>query len=174
MFTGAKMNIALIGLMGTGKTTVAKLLAKRLDKKLISTDDEIAKKVKTSLSKFVQKHGLEKFHEIESEIIENASDLDECVFDTGRGIAMRNENIVNLKRNALTVLLTTDAKTALSRLKGSRLPSVKKGDVHGVKDILQEHESRYKNAADYAIDTSRLSPEEVCDLIIHYLQLELK
>ena len=53
-------------------------------------------------------------------------------------------------------------------------PSAKNKDIDELKDALQELESRYKRAADYAIDTSRLSPEEVCNLISHYIQMELK
>ena len=167
------MNIALIGSRGTGKTAVARLLAKRLDKKLISTEDEIIKKARTTIPKFIRKYGLEKFHDLESEITEGISDFDDCIFDTGSGIVMRNENIINLKKNALIVLLTTDAKTIMRRLK-NKLSLVKKDYIDEIKYILQEHESRYQKAADYTIDTSRLSPEEVCDLIIHYVQLELQ
>lgn len=170
------MNIALIGFRGTGKTTIAKLLAKKLDKKLISTDEEIVKKTKLSIPKFVKKHSWDKFREVESDVIEYISDFDECIFDTGGGIVMRNENIINLKKNALIVLLTTDIKTITNRLKNSKdRPALTKGKFIGeIKDVLQEREARYKKAADYTIDTSRLTPEEICDLIIHYLQMELQ
>ena len=167
------MNIALIGFRGAGKTSVARLLAKKLDKKLISIDEEIAKKANTTIPKFVKKHGLERFHDLESEITENISDFDDCIFDTGSNIVMRNENIINLKKNALIVLLTTDTKTIMRRLR--KMPLLGKDSyIGGMNHILQEHESRYQKAADYTIDTSRLSPEEVCDLIIHYVQLELQ
>ena len=166
------MNIALIGFSGTGKTTVARLLAKKLGKKFISTDDEIEKKAKTSISKFVKIYGLEKFFELESGVIENVSGLDECVFDTSGGIVIRNENIINLKKSALIVLLTADIRTIMNRARKSN-PSAK-NNIDEIKNALQERESRYKNAADYAIDTSRLSPEETCDLISHYIQMELR
>ena len=169
------MNIALIGFRGTGKTTIAKLLAKRLEKKLISTDQEIVKKTKLGISKLVQKYGWDKFREIESDVIENISDFDECIFDTGGGIVMRNENIINLKKNGLIVLLTADIKTITSRIKQSkdRPALTKSGFIDEVKDVFQEREERYSRAADYTIDTSRLSPEEACDLIVHYIQMEL-
>ena len=168
-----KMNIALIGFSGTGKTTVARLLAKKLGKKFISTDDEIEKKAKMSKSKFVKSYGLEKFFELESEVIENVSGLDECVFDTSGGIVIRNENIINLKKSALIVLLMADIRTMMSRSKKSN-QSAKKNRIDEIKNVLQERESKYKKAADYAIDTSRLSPEETCDLISHYIQMELR
>ena len=163
------MNIALIGYSGTGKTTIAKLLAKKLDKKLISTDDEIVKKTKMSVSQFVKKYGREKFLDLESEIIENVSGLDECVFDTKGDIVIRNENIINVKKSALIVMLTADTKTIMSRSKSS-----KSSYIDETKGVLQEHEFKYEKAADYAIDTSRISPEEACHLISHYIQMELK
>ena len=170
------MNIALIGSRCSGKTTVAKLLAKKLDKKLVSTDEEIMKKTKTTIVKLVRKYGWEKFREIESDAIEYISDFDECVFDTGSGIVMRNENIINLKKTALIVLLTADIKTITSRMKNSkeRASLTKSSFIDNIKSVLPELEERHKKAADYAIDTSNLLPEEICDLIIHYIQMEIK
>lgn len=172
------MNIALIGFRGTGKTTACGLLARRLGKQLISTDEEIEKKTKLSIEKFVKKYSWDKFREVESEVIESICEFDECVFDTGGGIVMRNENIVNLKKNALIVLLTADIKTITNRLKSSRRPALTKGAkgnyLDEISDVIQEREIRYKKAADYAIDTSRMSPEEVCDLIAYYVQMEIE
>jgi len=171
------VNIALIGFRGTGKTTVCRLLAKRLGKKLISTDEETEKKTKLSIEKFVKKYNWDKFREAEAEVIESICDFDECIFDTGGGIVMRNENIVNLKKNALIVLLTADIRTIANRLKNSKMPALTKGAkgnyLDEIKEVMQERETRYEKAADYAIDTSGLIPEEVCNLIAHYVQMEM-
>ena len=170
------MNIALIGFRGTGKTAIGKALASKMDRKLISTDDEIAKKTKMPIAKLVKKYGWEKFREIECDVVEHISDFDECVFDTGGGVAMRNENIINLKKNSLVVLLTADIKTITNRLKDSEgRPSLTgKGFLEEIKGVFQEREKKYRMAADYTIDTSSLSPEDACDLIMHYVQMELQ
>jgi len=167
------MNITLIGFRGTGKTTIARLLAQKLGKKLISTDEEIAKKTKMSAASFAKKHSLDKLRGIESDVIEYVSDFDECVFDTGSSIVMRNENIINLKKNSLIVMLTADISTIKNRLK-AKMPSISRNYFDEIKEAFYEHEARCKRAADYAIDTSRLNPEEACDLIAHYLLMEMQ
>lgn len=169
------MNISLIGFRGTGKTTIGRLLSKKLDKKLISSDEEIEKRAKMGIAKFVKKYGWDRFRELEAEVIDGMSDFDECIFDTGGGIIMRNENIINLGKNGLIVLLTADIKTITDRLKGSKRPALTKSNyLDEIQDVLNEREEKYKKAADYSIDTSRLSPEESCDLIMHFIQMELQ
>lgn len=169
------MNIALIGCRGVGKTTVCRLLAKSLGKKFISTDEEIAKRTNLSADKFVNKYGKQKFHDLESDVIESISNFDECVFDTSNSIVLRNENIINLKKSSLVVLLTADLRTLIRRIKNSNASHLTKASyIEELKDFLQEYEYRHKKAADYTIDTSGLSPEEVCNLITHFIQMELQ
>ena len=170
------MNIALIGYRGTGKTTIGTLLSKKLDKKLVSTDSEFAKKTKLSIDKYIKKHGWERFRELESQIVEKVSEFDDCIIDAGGGIVERNENVVNLKRNSLVVLLTSDVKTITARLKSDKpRPALTKGNyLTEVEKVLLLREPRYRKAADFAIDTSRLSPAETCELIIHYYQSEIE
>lgn len=170
------MNIALIGFRGTGKTIISQLLARSLDKKLVSIDEEIAKKAKMSVPKFIKKHGWDKFRSLESEVVENISELDDCVFDTSGGIVMRNENIINLKRSALIILLTADLKTIMQRVKSSnkKVASMKSDYLEELKEVMDEREPRYRKAADYTVDTSGVSPEQVCDMILHYVKSEME
>lgn len=169
------MNIAVTGLSGTGKTTISRLLARRLDKRLVSTDDEIAKKTSLSPEKIVKKYGWEKLREAEANVVESISELDEYVLDAGCGIMLRNENVVNLKKNGIIIFLTADAKTVAAKLKRKEEKSdfTKNNYIDKVKGALNEFDERCKRAADYTIDTSNMSPEEACDLITHYVQLEM-
>ena len=165
------MNIAIMGFRGTGKTTVCRILARKLNKQLILTEEEILKKA-GSIQKYVKKYGWEKLREIESEIMERLSDLDECIFDISGDIVMRNENVISLKKNSILILLTADLKTIEQRLKSkNQADSYDYADE--VKEFFQERETKYKKSADYTIDTSSLSPDEVCELVTHYMQLEL-
>ena len=170
------MNISIIGFSGTGKTTVSKLLARRLDKKLISTEEEIVKKTNLTPEKFVKKYGWDRLREVESDLIENISDLDEFVLDAGSGVILRNENVINLKRNGLIVFLTADHKTIASRLRNHQEKSdfTKINYIDKTKGVLDQCEDKYKKAADYIIDTTNLSPEDASNLIAHYVQMELQ
>ena len=169
------MNISLMGFSGTGKTVVSKLLAKRLEKKLISTNEEIAGKTRLGIEKIVKRYGWGRLLEVESEVIESLSELDECIFDTGSSAVLRNENIINLKKNGLIIFLTADPKVIESRIRNGQEKTdfTKKNYIDKVKGVLDEWQGKYKRAADYTIDTTSLSPEEVCDLIAHYIQMEL-
>lgn len=168
------MNISIIGFRGAGKTTVCRLLGKNLGRRVICTDDEIEKKTKIGIKDFVKKHGWEKFREVESEVIESIIELDGCIFDTGGGAVLRNENVVNLKKNSIMILLTADPKIIKERIKDTNRPELtKKNYLDEVDDLLKEREHKYHAAADYTIDNSSLGPEEVCDLIVHYMQTEL-
>ena len=162
------MNIALIGARASGKSTVCRLLSKKLDKKLVSAEDEILKKTKLNMPSLIKKSSLRGYYDIECEIIEKMSDLDDCIFDTTHSIVMRNENIINLKKNSIVVLLTADMKTIANRMKTKKDFGKNDDSQH------EDYESRCMNAADYAIDTSGLSPEEVCNLISNYMLAEIR
>ena len=169
------MNITVTGFSGTGKTTISGLLARSLDKRFISTDEEIIRTMKLSPERIVKRYGWERLREAEAGIIENISELDNYVLDAGCGILLRNENVVNLKKGGIIVFLTADAKTIASRLKRKeeKTDFTKSNYIDKVKGALDEFETRHKKAADYAIDTSSMGPEEACDLIKHYVQLEM-
>ena len=170
------MNISITGFSGTGKTTISRLLARKLDKKLISTDEEILKRTRLTPEKFVKKNGWDRLREIETDIIENISDLDEYVLDAGSGIILRNENIINLKKNGLVVFLTADPRTISSRMRGKEEKDdfTKSNYIDKIKGFLNQCADKYERAADYTIDTSNMSPEEACDLIMHYVQMEVQ
>ena len=169
------MNIAVTGFSGTGKTTISRILARKLDKRLISTDEEIARKTRLSPEKIVKKYGWEKLREAEADVVESLSELDEYVLDAGCGIMMRNENAVNLKKNGIIIFLTADARAVAAKLKmrDDKSDFTKSNYIDKVKGALNEFEERCKRSADYAIDTSNMNPEEASDLIIHYVQLEM-
>ena len=110
------MNIILIGFRGTGKTTIGKLLAKQLGKEFIDADVYLEKKEGMSIKDVFKKGGETLFRDIESKVITELSLLDNKVIATGGGAVLREENVKNLKRHGIIILLDADANTLHKRI----------------------------------------------------------
>lgn len=167
------MNLVLIGYRGTGKSSVAKLIAEKMHAKLISTDELIVKKAGMSIPEIVKSKGWEHFRDVESEVVKEVSKLDDCIVDAGGGVILRDDNVKNLKKNSKIVLLTTDVKTIANRIKDdSGRPSLtgKKSFVEEIEDVLKKRMPKYEKAADFSVDTSKLSVSEVAEKIVERLK----
>ncbi|HLC49875.1 MAG TPA: shikimate kinase [Candidatus Nanoarchaeia archaeon] len=165
------MNVVLTGFIGTGKTTIARLLAQKTGKSLVSTEEEISKKAKMSPGKFIEKNGMNKFYELEAEVVETISDFDDCIFDADYRILMKNENVISFKKTSVIIMLTADIKDVQERMKKKGSSWTKKS-MNELEASIKDYESRCSKVADYIIDSSRMSPEDACDLIAHYVQSE--
>ncbi|HOM27495.1 MAG TPA: shikimate kinase, partial [bacterium] len=98
-------NIVLIGFMGTGKTEVGILLAKRLNMNFVDTDKLIEEREKDRIVRIFEVKGEEYFREIEEKIIEEVSNYKNCVIATGGGAVIREKNYNNLKKNGILICL---------------------------------------------------------------------
>ena len=96
---GEKENIVLIGMPASGKSTVGKILAERLGRKFVDTDDIITKRIGMPISDFFKQEGEERFREIEAEVIKELADKTSLVIATGGGAILRHENVDNLRYN---------------------------------------------------------------------------
>ena len=168
------MNIAIMGFRGTGKTTVCRLLAGELGKNLVMSEEETLKVTGSSMEKFIRKNGWDKFRELEYDAVEKLSALDDCIFELGSDIVMRNENVINLKKNSILVLLTANPRTISERLSSGQKYMDRQDLAHESKELLREIEERFNKSADYTINTSGMSPQDVCNLVAHYARQELQ
>lgn len=166
-------NIILIGMRGSGKTTVAKLLSEKLNKQYVELDELIVKKVGLTIPKVVEKYGWDFFRDKESEVVQEVSLQTGKVISTGGGIVTRPENIDVLKKNGFFVLLNASAETLLKRV-GDDLnrPFLTNGQnrKEEVGSLLQERKNLYEQAVDQVIETDHLNPDEVTDRIISRLR----
>lgn len=164
-----KSNIALIGFMGTGKTTVGKLLAEKLGKRFIETDELIAKRVGKSIPKIFEEDGETRFREVERELIKEVAEMKNVVISCGGGVVLNRTNIERLKINVVLVLLTTSPEAILKRTSNDNgrpllnTPS----RLEEIKELLRFRKSFYNSAADFMIDTTNLEIDEVVDKIIN-------
>ena len=166
------MNIVLIGYRCCGKTSTGKVLAERLDKKFVDTDELIIDKAGCSIERIVSNHGWQSFRNIEAEIVKEVSALDNLVIATGGGAVIQEDNISNLKRNGFVVWLYADIDIIRKRLIEDTVSDENRPSLTGdepsdeIKAVLGEREPLYKGASDVAIDTGKSNINEVADVII--------
>jgi shikimate kinase len=163
------VNIVLIGYRGTGKSAVGELLAVRLGMPCFGMDAEIVKKAGMSIPEIVDKFGWPKFRDMESEKARELAGLDNIIIDTGGGVIERPENVEALKTNSRIFWLKASVDAIVARIQGGmQRPALTPGKTFTaeVAEVLEHRIPKYKSAAQYAIDTDNLTPEQVTDRII--------
>jgi len=163
------MNIVLIGYRGTGKSVVGKLVGERLQMKCIAMDERIIEKARMSIPDIVERHGWPTFRDMESEVARELAELDNIVIDAGGGIIERPQNIAVLQTNSRIIWLKASVDTIVSRIQGdTERPSLTGGKsfTEEVAEVLERRTRKYENAAQYAIDTDDLTPDQVADRVI--------
>lgn len=165
-----KANLILIGFMGTGKTSLGKLLANRLGRGFVDLDQKIEREAGMSIPKIFELHGEKYFRELEKKAVREVSGRKNLVIATGGGTVKDAENVRLLKNSGVIICLTTDPEEIFRRTerRGER-PVLDGGGeerLATIKKLLAEREIFYSQA-DYTIDTTDWSPlqimNDICD-----------
>lgn len=104
----SKINIVLIGMPGSGKTSIGSELSKKYNKEFIDLDIKFEKKYSLSPSEFILKNGEKAFRDYESEIVSSSVNVNNAIISTGGGVILRENNIDNLKRNGIIYFIDRD------------------------------------------------------------------
>ena len=110
------MNLVLIGYRGTGKSTVAKILAAELGWQTVSTDALIIERAQQAIPDIVAQDGWDHFRDLETAVCLALKEHDQLVIDTGGGIILRTKNMDILKPNGLVFWLTATVSTITRRI----------------------------------------------------------
>jgi shikimate kinase len=162
------MNIILTGIMGTGKTTVGKLLAKKLGWAFYDTDSMIEKETGLTIPQIFAKRGEEPFRLMEMQTVQLLSVLDGIVVATGGGVPMRKENMDALEKNGWIVHLSARPETILERLDRTiaTRPLLLEGDpLLSLEKILNERKKVYARN-NVNVVTDEQTPEQVAYMIL--------
>ena len=149
------------------------MLSKKLNIPVLNMDEKITKKAGMSIPQIVEKFGWDKFRDMESKIAEQISNLDNHIIDTGGGVILRDKNVKNLRKNSKVFLLEADVPAIAKRIKlGTHRPSLTSGKsfVDEIEEVLAQRREKYKKAADYIINTSKLSPSDVAKKIVSLMR----
>ena len=156
--------------MGSGKTTIGKILSSRLKYQFFDTDEEIKKKIGMSISSIFDKQGESGFRIIESQLLEELSAKSESIISTGGGIVLMKENRVIMK-NGTCIYLKIDFDEQLKRLANSDdRPLVSKNSDGSIEKTNEAREPFFLDLADIVIDTSNLNENEVTQQILSSLE----
>ena len=169
------MNLVLIGYRGTGKSTVARLLASQLGLEVVSLDDEIVKQAGRSIPEIVAAHGWQYFRDLESAVTKRVCRRDRIIIDAGGGVILRPENVAALRQSGKLFWLRASVPVIVARIEGgTQRPALMAGKsfTEEVADVLRERTPLYESAADQEIDTDRLTAEETAAAVTRaYRQL---
>lgn len=165
-------NIVLTGFMGTGKTTIGKVLAKALGRNLIDVDTEIEKDKGMKITEIFASMGEAKFRDMETEIAGKIATLTNVVISTGGGIVLRQENVELLRKNGIVVNLTAEPEIIYARLSGGTdRPLLNVPDpLAKIRELLDFRTPLYLNA-DIVIDTADKTPILIAEEIIQSAKL---
>ena len=171
-----KNNVVLIGFMGTGKTSIGKLLAVKLGCAFVDLDHKIEADNKMSIPEIFKKYGENHFRELEKQAVKEVSERRGIVIATGGGTVKDVENIKMLKENGIIICLTADIDEILYRTehKGDRPVLDSRDKAHGdrraaIEKLIEERKEFY-DQADYKIDTTNWSPLQIIEDINQYLK----
>lgn len=164
-------NIILIGFMGTGKTSVGRLLASRLGRSFIDLDKKIEQEEGRTIPEIFQQDGEMYFRQKERSVVVKASRLTGAVIATGGGAVLDHDNVIRLKNSGILIGLTADPMTILQRTeRRNNRPLLNCEDrLSQIEKLLSQRKPFYE-VADYTLDTVASSPQQVAEQIIHLLR----
>jgi shikimate kinase len=170
------MNIVLIGYRCTGKTSVGRALSKRLGKAFCDADNYIEEKAKRSIGDMVAAEGWDFFRAKEKEAIRELSSFDDYIIGAGGGAVLDAENVENLKKNGVIVLLEATTQTILERMRSDKKTEEQrpgltgKGPYEEIEEVLELRKPFYRGAMDFSVDTTSKSIEQILDEIVRKLE----
>lgn len=165
-------NIVLTGMSGAGKSRLGKELSKRLEFNFYDSDNEFEKEEEDSISNVFKEKGEEYFRLKESEIIKKLSLKRNCVIATGGGTVLKEENVLNLKKNGIIFYIERDIDVIASTVDGSGRPLFK-GGKDSILKLFKERKEIYEKTADCTVSNNG-EPEEAVEKIIEIYEGAIK
>lgn len=167
--------IALIGLPGSGKSTVSRQLARRLDSAVVDTDELIERRLGESIRTFFEREGEAAFRDLESVVLEDALSraAPADVIATGGGIVLRESNREALRQGTTVIYLLAQPEDLFRRLRHDTKRPLLQGDdpLGRLRDLYIVRDPLYRQTADFLIETGRPGVRSLVNLVL--MQLEL-
>ena len=165
--------VSLIGLPGSGKSTVGRQLARRLGLPFSDSDHEIEQLIGCPIRDFFEREGEAAFRDVEEGIIEELTRAGSGVLATGGGVVLRPINRQRLRQGGHVIYLRSSPEEVFRRLRHDRnRPLLQVQDPLGrLRDLCEERDPMYRETAHFVIETGRPSVSTLVNMVL--MQLEL-
>jgi shikimate kinase len=160
-------NIFFVGLMGAGKTTIGKLLAKKLKKTFYDTDHEIEKKLGVKVSVIFELEGEEGFRKRETQMIDELTNKKDIILATGGGAVLSEENRRLLKERGKVIYLNAKPQHLAKRMAFDKdRPLLQKGNMlETLNNLYQERHPLYLGVSSFVVDTGQQKTQTIINKI---------
>lgn len=167
------MLLALIGLPGSGKSTVGRQLSRRLGLPFFDSDHVIEQHLGCSIREFFEREGEDRFRDVEESVLDQLSSKQEGVLSTGGGAVLRPANRRLLRERCRVVYLNSSPDELFRRLRHDvNRPLLQVADpLNRLRDLHRLRDPLYRESAHFVIETGKPSVSTLVDMIA--LQLEL-
>ncbi len=168
-------NVLLIGYRGTGKTTLGRLLAERLEWALVDADDEVERLAGKSIADIFADEGEDAFRDLEQQVVAELPHRQRHVLSLGGGAILRDENRRTIRGGGAVVWLTASAATIHARVRDDATTTQRRPNLTGqgglaeIEQLLAQREPLYRECADFEISTEGRPPAEIVDEIFEHL-----
>lgn len=165
--------IACVGLPGSGKSTIGRHLARRLDVRFFDSDFVIERRIGYSIREFFEREGEQAFRDLEQDVINELAQNNGCVLSTGGGVILRQANRDMLHQRCQVVYLHSAPEDIFRRLRHDQSrPLLQVADrLARLNELYNLRDPFYREAAHFVVETGRPSVSTLVNMIV--MQLEL-
>lgn len=167
------MILALVGLPGSGKSTVGRQLARRLGLPFHDSDPVIEQRLGCAIRDFFEREGEQAFRDVEEEAIADLLRRGPCVLSTGGGAVLRPANRERLRAGSHVIYLRSTPEDVFRRLRHDTVRPLLQVDdpLKRLRDLYAERDPLYRETAHFVIETGRPSVPTLVNMVL--MQLEL-
>jgi shikimate kinase len=161
------INLVLTGFMGTGKSTIGRVVAERLNRPFIDMDEVIVQEAGCPVPEIFARHGESTFRQMERELCQKLSTRSGLVISTGGGALIDAHNRALMTSSAVVICLTANLQALLERLQAdTNRPMLNATDTQQrIGELLAIRKAAY-DSLPYQIDTSTQTPEETVEAVL--------
>jgi shikimate kinase len=169
----AATSVSLIGMPGSGKSAVGRLLSRALHRTLADSDHEIERRATCSVREYFDAHGEAAFRDLEQQVIGELLAGSAGVISTGGGVVLREANRRALHDGSTVVYLRSTPEELFRRLRhDTKRPLLQVADpLRKLRELFRERDPLYRETAHFVVETGRPSVHMLVNMIL--MQLEL-